>query len=277
MRSSFPWRIIFILLLCSAWPALAAERAAAIGGHLTLAGSTTMTPLMSEIAQRFQKLHPAVQIEVRQGGSGRGVSALRSGDADIGMVSRTLLDSERDLYATSIARDGVALIVHKDNPVQALSDQQLRDIYRGKLNNWRQLGGRDASLHALAASAVGGSTELITQYLQLPSDQIVAARRIDPNAERMAAIVADPNAIIWLSLGEAERSAAAGKAIKMLTVGGVVASSRNLRNGAYPIARPLNLVTRQAPSGLASSFIAFCVSSQITDLVQAFGFVPYLD
>ena len=245
--------------------------------RLLLTGSTTMAPLLVEVAKRFQSLHPGIRIEVQMGGSGRGISDARQGKAEIGMVSRALGESEHDLYSIPIARDGVAVIVHKDNPIKALSDRQLLDIYSGKIANWRQVGGRDAPLQALAGAQEGGSSELLTHYLRLPYEQIKAQGRIGPNAERIAAVAADPHAVIWLSVGEAERKARDGVPIKLLAIGGVPASSRNVRTGNYPISRPLTLVTRGTPSGRTRAFIEYCVSSQVTDLVLAFDFVPYLD
>lgn len=271
MKAMRAWRALALLLL------LAGGSAAAQTGRLLLTGSTTMAPLMVEVAKRFQRLHPGVQIEVRMGGSGRGIGDARAGKADIGMVSRALGAEEGDLHGISIARDGVAVIVHKDNPVSVLSDRQLLDIYSGKIANWRQVGGGDTPLHALAGPPEGASSELISQYLRLPYEQIKAQGRIGPNAERSAAVAADPQAIIWISLGAAEREVRAGIPIKLLAVDGVAASSRNVRNGNYPMSRPLILVTRGTPTGVARAFIEFCVSSQATDMVVAFDFVPYLD
>lgn len=256
---------------------LAAGETAAQGTRLRLSGSTTMAPLMAEVAKRFRSRHPDIQIEVQAGGSGQGIGDARSGKADIGMVSRSLGETERDLHGISIARDGVAVIVHKDNPVSALGDRHLLDIYSGKIANWRQVGGRDAPLRVLAGPAEGGSSELFSRYLHLPYEQIKAQGRVAANAERIAAVAADSQAIIWVSVGEAERKARDGVPIKLLAVGGVVAGSKNVRNGNYPISRPLMLVTRGTPTGAARSFIEFCVSSEITDLVLAFDFVPYLD
>lgn len=256
---------------------LAVGEAAAEITRLRLTGSTTMAPLMAEIAKRFQIRHHDVQIEVQLGGSGQGISDVRSGKADIGLVSRILGETERNFHGIPIARDGVAVIVHKDNPVSALSNRQLLDIYSGKTTNWRHVGGRDAPLHVLAGPAEGGSSELFSHYLRLPYEQIKAQGRVAANADRIAAVAADPHAIIWVSVGEAERKARDGVPIKLLTIDGVAAGSRNVRNGNYPISRPLLLVTRRAPTGTARAFIEFCVSSQVTDLVLAFDFVPYLD
>lgn len=245
--------------------------------RLLLSGSTTMAPLMMEIGRRFQTLHPGIQIEVQMGGSGQGVSDTRQGKAAIGMVSRAPSETERDLYAIPIGRDGVAVIVHKDNPATSLNNRQLLDVYSGKIVNWRQVGGSDAPMRVLAAPPEGGSSELFSHYLRIPYDQIMAQGRIGPNAERIAAVAADPHAIIWVSIGEAERKARDGVPIKLLAIGGVAASSKTVRNGNYPISRPLTLVSRGTPTGAARTFIEFCVSSQVTDLVLAFDFVPYLD
>lgn len=255
----------------------AAGEAAAPSTRLLLTGSTTMAPLLAEVAKRFQALHREIQIEVQMGGSGRGISDARAGKADIGMVSRNLGEAERDLYGVPIARDGVAVIVHRDNPISSLRTPQLIDIYAGKVSNWQQVGGRDATMRVLAGSRDAGSTELFSHYLKLPYDQIKAAQRVAANAERIAAVAADAQAIIWVSVGEAEREILKGVPVKLLAVGGVAASSRNVRSGNYPISRPLTLVTRGTPTGAVRAFIEFCVSSQITDLIVAFDFVPYLD
>lgn len=280
MNKSLMWGLVLALLLVAPLmqnAARAESPSQTPTAHLLLSGSTTMAPLMTEIAKRFQSLHSRIQIEVQMGGSGRGVSDVRLGKADIGMVSRALSETERDLYGIPIARDGVAVIVHKDNPLTALNDRQLSSIYSGKVSNWRQVGGRDALMHVLAPPADGGSSELFSHYLQLPYEQIKAERRIGPNAERIAAVAADAYTIIYISLGEAERKVKLGAPIKLLEVGGVAATSKNIRNGNYPISRPLTLVTRGTPTGVARSFIEFCVSSQVTDLIQTFGYVPYLD
>lgn len=245
--------------------------------RLLLTGSSTMAPLMAEIAKRFEAQHRGVRIEVQTGGSGRGIADARQGKADIGMVSRALTEAERDLYGIPIARDGVAVVVHRSNPVAALSNRQLADIYAGKIANWRQVGGRGAPIVLIAGPPERGSSELLTHYLGLRHDQFRNPRVVGDNAERIAAVAAEPEAIVYLSVGEAEREARSGRPIKLLPVEGVAASSGNVRKGDYPISRPLTLVTKGTPAGAAREFIEFCLSAQVTDAVLAFDFVPYLD
>lgn len=119
-------------------------------GQLRIAGSSTMAPMITEVAKRFQAQHPGVLIDVQSGGSGRGIGDVREHRAHIGMASRALSDKESDLYSFAMARDGVALAVHKDNPVRNLSQQQVVDIFTGKITNWREVGGRNAAIIVMA-------------------------------------------------------------------------------------------------------------------------------
>lgn len=250
---------------------------ASLAGRLLLSGSSTMTPLMVAIGKRFQSLHPGVQVEVVAGGSGRGISDVRAGKADIGMVSRTLSEQDADLHGVPIARDGIGVVVHRDNPVRALSNQQLTDIFCGRIGNWKSVGGRNAPITVVNPTAGYGSVELFTHYFKLRYEEIKAGVVSGDNAARLAVVTGDPNAITYVSVGESERQVKAGAPIRVLPVGGVAATSKNIRSGEFPIARPLNLVTRGRPTGLARALIEFSLSSQVTEIILANDFVPYLD
>lgn len=254
-----------------------ATPSAVLTGHLLLTGSSTMTPLMIDIGKRFQSLHPAVQVEVQTGGSGRGISDIRAGKSDIGMVSRPLADQEADLYGVSIARDGIGIVVQRDNPVRALSRLQVADIFSGRIGNWKTVGGRNAPITVVNPSAGYGAVELFTHYFKLKYDEIKASVVSGDNAARLAAVAGDANAISYASVGESERKALAGAAIRLLIVDGVEASSKNVRSGEFPVSRPLNLVTRGRPAGLARAFIEFALSAQVIGIIQANDFVPYAD
>lgn len=265
------------LLLCVGYATLANPSQSVPQVRLVVSGSTTMAPLMAAIARRYQRNHPGLLIEVRMGGSGKGISDARAGTADLGMVSRPLAQGETDLYHVAVARDGVAVIVHRDNPVPSLSDRQLARVYRGDLRHWNQVGGAGGAIHVLAGTEEGGSTSLLAGYLELPFEQFAVLRKIGPNTERIAAVAADPQAIEYLSVGESERAVRAGTPIRMLPIGGVAATSAEVRSGRYPIARPLLLVLRAAPSGAAKLFVEYCLSQQVNDLIAAFDFVAYQD
>lgn len=247
-------------------------------GKLLITGSSTMAPMMVEIGKRFQTLHPKVQIEVQMGGSGRGVSDALQGRADIGMASRALTDTETSaLFSFAMARDGVCLIVHKDNPVRSLGNQQVADIFTGNLNNWSQVGGRNAPITVMAAQDGYSSTELFTHFFKLKYPDIKTPMVLGDNPTRIKAVLENPNGIAWISVGEAERKAMAGVAIKALPVEGVAATKKNIRSGDFPISRPLLLLTKDRPTGLVKEFINFSLSPQVTDIIEKNDFIPYVD
>jgi len=244
---------------------------------LHIAGSTTMGPLLTEIAAKYQLLHPEVLIEVELGGSARGLEDVRAGHAHIAMLSRALAPSERDLYGIPIARDGVGVVVHANNPVHQLSNEQLQGVFTGRMRNWHDLGGSDDSVYALGGVRDGASSALFARYLKQPLAAFSLNAAVESNIERLAVVAACENAIGYVSIGSAERAIAQGVSVRLLPIAGIAASSANIRNGSYPICRAMTLASREAPAGVARSFFAFCLSAQVNSILSAFDFVPYLD
>jgi phosphate transport system substrate-binding protein len=250
---------------------------APLEGQLLIVGSSTMAPLVTAIARRFAEVHPRVTIVVETGGSGRGIADVRAGKAHIGMASRALGERESDLYGIPIARDGVAIIVHRDNAVKALTDEQIAAIFTGRVTSWKELGGSAAPISVLNVEPGYGAPEMFTHYFKIEYASIKARAVLGDNALRFQAIAADPGATTYTSMGEAERAALKGAPIRLLPVQGVAATSRNIRTGSYPLSRALTLLTRAAPAGLSKEFINFSLTSEITDLVKQHEFIPYLD
>jgi len=246
-------------------------------GKLLVTGSSTMAPMVAEIAKRFTLLHPGVQIDVQAGGSVRGLNDLRKGISDIGMVSRALKEKEDDLLGFPIARDGICLIVNRDNPIETLSDQQIVGIYTGTINNWKNVGGRDSPIVALIRPPQRPSLELFIHYFNIKESDIKAYATVGDNQEAIKAVADNRGAIVPVSVGEAERDSAHGVPIKSLPVDGVAAKIQNVRNGNFPISRSLSLVIREPPAGLTRAFIDFALSAQVTDIARTYDFVPYLD
>jgi len=236
-----------------------------------------MAPLMSAIAKRFQSSHPGVEIDVTTGGSGRGVSDARSGLADIGMASRTLRKDEEDLLGFPVARDGICLLVHKANPIPALSKGQVAAIFAGKTTNWKEVGGRDTPIAVVNRELGRSEIELFTHYFGINYGDIKERFRAGDNVLCIRAVADNPDAITYVSVGEAERDAHKGMTIKLLPMEGAAATSENVRNGNYPLARPLTLITKELPTGHVKAFLEFSLSSQVTDLVKEHSFVPYVD
>ncbi len=243
-------------------------------GKLVLTGASTVAPLAAEIGKRFESLHPGVRVDVQTGGSGRGINDARQGLSDIGLVSRPLKDDEKDLLSFAIANDGVCVILHKSNPVAALTDRQVAAIYTGQIANWREVGGKDAPITVVNKAEGRSTLELFCHYYKLKNADIKAHVVIGDNAQGIKTVAGNPDSIGYVSIGTAEVEAGQGTAIRLLPVGGVEASIQNVANGKFPLSRPLNLVVRKAPEGLAKEYIDFAKSDQVHDIVKAQHFVP---
>lgn len=244
---------------------------------LNISGSSTMGPLISALAGSFEALYPQVRVAVTTGGTSRGIGNVRSGASDIGMVSRNLADSEQDLRSFPIARDGVGLVVPSSNPIRGMTSEQLRGVYTGQIRNWNGVGGIDAPITAISREKGRSALELLLQYLNLNAAELHADQTVGENAAAFEAILADGSAIAFISVGESARNIAAGMSIKLLEIDGTAPTPATLANGNYPVVRPLTLITRTMPQGAVKQFIDFCLSSQATEQVRKFDFIPYLD
>lgn len=241
--------------------------------QLVITGASTIAPLVNDIAKRFEQAHPGTRIDVQTGGSARGVADVRRQTSQIGMVSRPLAQTENDLHDFIIARDGVCIIVHKDNPVESLSDKQIVDIYTGQITDWKQVGGEGPI--TVVNKAAGRSTlELFCNHFKLDERQIQAHVVIGDNEHGIKTVVGNPQAIGYVSIGTAAYQAEQGVPIKLLPVGDVPATVQNVQNGSFPLSRPLNLVTINPPQGLIKEFIDYAQSAEVLDLVEEHYFVP---
>lgn len=241
---------------------------------LVITGASTIAPLAAELGKKFEETHKGVRVDVQTGGSTRGVNDQRQGLNDIGMASRPLNPDEKDLQAFTIAYDGVCIILHKTNPVSSLTAQQIKDIYTGKITNWKLVGGKDAPI-TVANKAEGRSTlELFLNYFKLKNSEIKAAVIVGDNEQDIKTIAGNPNAIGYVSIGTAEFDILQGVAIKSLPLEGIAPTIENVRNGKFPLVRPLNLVMKTKPTGLAKEFIDFAVSKEAYPFVKEQFFVP---
>lgn len=242
---------------------------------LTLSGASTLAPLMSEVARRFEAQNPGVRVDVQMGGSSRGVMDARQGLVDIGMVSRDLKPDESDLDAHPVARDGICIILHQSNPVASLTDEQIVSIFTGKLTSWKDVGGAERPI-VVVNKAEGRSTlDLFLHHFKLKNSEIKAQAVIGDNQQGIKTVENSPEAIGYVSIGAAEYAAKHGEPLKLLPMTGVEATLDNLRNGSFPLARTLHLVTKKGQqSELARKFISFAQSPEAHDLVEKQYFIP---
>jgi len=243
-------------------------------GKLAITGSSTVAPLAAEIANRFESEHPGVRIDVQTGGSSRGVADARRGSADIGMASRALKESESGLLSFTIARDGICVILNSANPIKELTEQQVVDIYTGKIDNWSQVGGNDAPITVVNKAQGRSTLELFLEYFKLEATQVAADVIIGDNEQGIKTVYGNKNSVGYVSVGAAEYSAETGVPIKLLPLNGVPANIETVADGSFPLNRPLNLLTNAPPKGLKKVFIDYAKSQKVHDLVTDLYFVP---
>lgn len=248
-----------------------------LSGKLVITGASTLAPLISEIGKRFESLYPKVRVDVQTGGSSRGVADARQGLADIGMVSRAMKDDEKDLHAFPVARDGVGIIVHKDNPVRALTDEQITAIYTGKITNWKEVGGKEAAITVVNKAEGRSTLEVFLHYFKLKNTDVKPHVVIGDNEQGIKTVAGNRHAIGYVSIGTAEYDESQGVPITLLPTGGVPASTETVRNGTFPISRPLHIVTRTSPAGLTKAFIEYAQSKAAHDIITQQYFVPLAD
>lgn len=248
--------------------------AQAAGERLTITGSSTVAPLAAEIARRFEQKNPGVRIDVQTGGTSRGLADARSGLADIGMASRSLKADEKDLMPHTIAMDGIGIILHKKNSIRTLSDDQIKAIYRGQIKNWKEVGGKDMAITVVNKAEGRSTLELFLLYTELKNSDIKAQVVIGDNQQGIKSVAANPGAIGYVSIGSAEYEEAHATPIRLIPLRGVAATVAHVRDGKFPLSRPLNLVTKGVPVGLSKRFVDFATSGAVNDLVEAQFFVP---
>ncbi len=241
---------------------------------LVISGSSTMAPLVAEIGKRFEKLHPGTRVDVQTGGSSRGIADTVNGLADIGMVSRALKPQEHALHGTAIAHDGITMILHKDNPVNLLSNDEIKSIYSGVITNWKTVGGRDAPITVVNKAEGRSTLELFLQYFQISNRIIRAHVIIGDNEQGIKTIAGNPHAIGYVSIGTAQYDATHDVPIKLLALRNIPATLRTVQSGTFPLSRPLTLVSQNPLTDLVRSFIEYSQSHAVHDLILKQYFVP---
>ncbi len=243
-------------------------------GRIAITGSSTVAPLVGEIARRFEEEYPAVRIDVQTGGTSRGIADVRREIAEIGMVSRVLRPEEADLLNHAIAVDGIAFIVHSKNPVPALTHEEIVGIFTGETRRWSEVGGGHREITIVNKADGRATLELFLSHFELRGEEVRPSVIIGDNQQGIRTVATSPDAVAYVSIGTASFESSRGTAIRLLPVDGVDPTLEALRDGTYPLTRPLNLVSRADSNLLVEAFLAYVASAEVHDLVEAQYFVP---
>ena len=246
---------------------------AEISGAISTNGSTSMEKVIGYLSEQFMNDNPGVTITYDATGSGTGIEAVSNGTCDIGLSSRTLKDEEvaNGLVATTVALDGIAIIVNESCPVDDLTVEEIAAIFTGEVSDWSQYGG-DAGAIACIGREAGSGTRDGFESITGTKDACVLAQELTSTGAVIEGVKNSPNAIGYASYASVEGQ----EGIKVLTVGGVECTAENILNGTYVIQRPFNLVTKDgaALSDAARAFFDYAISADASELILQAGAVP---
>jgi phosphate transport system substrate-binding protein len=238
---------------------------------ITVAGSTSVEPFAELLAEEYMSRHSESHIYVQGGGSSAGIEAAITGAANIGMSSRNLTDAEKKLYAVTIARDAIAIIVHPTSPIDNLPLHKIREVFSGKITNWKELGGPNHPIDIVTREEGSGTRESFQKFVMGKEDISLGALVQDSNGAVRQVISSDPNAIGYISLGLVNEQ------VKALRISAVEPNLTNVYNGRYTLVRPFLFVFSGEPAGEAKSFLEFVLSPSAQKLLLKEGLVPIIE
>ncbi len=261
------------LVLLSASLAVAAPLDAFKGqkGSIDIAGGTAHIPVMKKAAQAIMTANGDIRITVAGGGSGVGVQKVGEGLVQIGNTGRALKDSEVAKYGlktSPFAIDGVAVAVNPANGVTSLTKAQVKDVFAGKIANWKELGGKDAPISLYVREDGSGTRETFEERALDKGTSAQSANVVNSNGAMKTAIAQDPNAIGYVGIGHLDDS------IRGVTVDGMVPSQENAANGSYNITRLLYMNTKGEPTGLTALFVDYIYSEDGKAFTSEAGYIP---
>jgi len=272
--------VVFFILLCVQINSLLAEK-------LVLDGSTTVGPIAKAFAEYFMEMYPDLNILVSESGSGNGVKSLIHGTCDIAIMSRFMKIKEYKAALENgvlpvphvIAMDEIAIVVHPGNPVQNLTVMQVRDIYQGKITNWKEVGGPDERIVLISRDTNSGTYEtfyeLVMSYTDDKQNQvrekiISTAEYVGSNGAVRQRVQNTRGAIGYIGLGFVDRT------VKALSINEVEVSVETIVSGEYPIARPLFMFSNGYPQlgSLIYLFLTFHLTPTGQEIIESIGFFP---
>lgn len=249
------------------------------GGEIVIAGSTSVQPLSEALAEEYMKSNENVTITVQGGGSGQAAKSLKEKIAQIGALSREVKDEEKADIGNEyvIAKDGVAVVVHKDVKVDDLTIEQIRGIFTGEITNWKEVGGEDAAISVVSREEGSGTRGAFTEITGvLEKDD--AGEEVDKTTDKaivqpstgaaLETVSTTPNSIGYVSLE------AVNKDVKTLKVEGVEISKETVLDATYKISRPFIYVTPKEADAAAQAFIDWVMSEEGQKMVEENGFIP---
>lgn len=264
--------VVFILFGCTIFSfAAALDAFKGEKGTVKVSGGTAHIPVMKEAARQILTANPNIQISIAAGGSGVGIKQLGEGLVDIGNTGRKPTESEITRYNLKLylwAIDGVAIVVNPKNKVRSLAKSQAADIFAGRIDNWKALGGEDRKINVYTRDEASGTREVFWEQALAKGEIVKRANVVVSNGAMKSAVSQDPYAIGYVSVGHIDST------IASVVFDGVTPSLENVKSGKYPIARGLYSNTKGEPAGLTKKFIDFLYTPEGQKIIADDGFIP---
>jgi phosphate transport system substrate-binding protein len=270
------------LRLAAAVLCVLAASAHAAGKNITIKGSDTMVILGQRWAEEYMKRHPGAVIQVTGGGSGTGIAALTNGSTDIAESSRSMKDKEKEAVKKSqgkevaevpVAQDGLAIYVHNSSPLKKITLAQAKEIYTGRVTDWKDLGAQPGPIIAYGRENNSGTYAYFKEHVLTNEDFAPEVLSLPGTAAVINAIGKDPKAIGYGGI-------AYGKGIRALRVAkddkdaGVEPTMANVMSNKYPISRPLFFYTAGKPEGEAKAFLDWVLGPEGQKICEQVGYYP---
>ncbi|MCK5832234.1 phosphate ABC transporter substrate-binding protein [bacterium] len=247
----------------------------ASGDQIVLTGSTTVLPIAQACAEAFMDINPKIDVTVRGGGSGVGIAAIIDGTCDIANSSRDIKTKEittakgKGVNPTDhiVAWDGIAIVIHPNLTIKGITIERLRDIYTGKISNWKALGGPNKNIIVVSRDVSSGTFEVFKEKVLEGGSVRDDALKLASNQAVSTTISTTPFSIGYIGLGYLNNK------VKAIQVNGIDATAASAKSGTYPIVRSLHMFTNGEAKGIAKQYIDFVLSSKGQEIVTEMGFI----
>lgn len=254
--------------------------ASGVSGSITVSGSSALLPLMEQSIEKFAEKNPDAEVSAQAGGSGTGLTQVLDGTVDIGnsdVFAEEKLDADKaaELVDHKVVAQGFGIVVSKSLGIDDLTTDQIKDIFSGKITNWKDVGGPDKEIFLIHRTAGSGTRATFEKTIlggdkSLENDSLGATQ--DSNGAVLTAMKQNDGAISYLGLSYMNTEEAK-ELLNVVKIDGVSSDKENITDGSYPFWSWGHMYTKGEPTGVAKSFIEFITSSDNTESVESLGFI----
>ena len=245
-----------------------------LSGKLTISVTGREQALFEKASVKFEKLHPRVRVRFAATDGGDPLAALADGSADIAVLGRTLKPEEKEWTGTTVGWEGIAIMANASNRVQEITLKQATDLFSGAAKTWDDLGGLEARITVVNREEGKGVRPYLEQLLNLGGKFVNGKGVMEPDKEAIRFVSGNLNAVSYVNLSTGVGNVSVGVPIRLLAINKVDPEPANVSSGAYPLRRPVVMVTKTQPSPLVKAFVDFMLDKEGQKTVLEEDFVP---